>query len=47
MTFRDDLAAASDWAASYVETMGERPVMARVEPGEIRAKLPASPPDTA
>jgi aromatic-L-amino-acid decarboxylase len=47
VTFRDDLTAASDWAASYVETMGERPVMARVEPGEIRAKLPASPPDRA
>ena len=36
MTFRDDLAAASDWVASYLETIGERPVMARVEPGEIR-----------
>jgi aromatic-L-amino-acid/L-tryptophan decarboxylase len=47
VTFRDDLAAASDWAASYVETMGDRPVMARVEPGEIRAKLPSSPPDRA
>src|SRR5262249_27879269 len=45
MTFRDDLAAASEWAASYLETVGERPVMTRVSPGEIRAKLPASPPD--
>ncbi len=45
MTFREDLEAASGWAAAYLETAGERPVRADVRPGEIRARLPASPPD--
>jgi aromatic-L-amino-acid/L-tryptophan decarboxylase len=45
VSFRDDLAAASDWVASYVETMGERPVVSDVSPGDVRARLPASPPD--
>jgi aromatic-L-amino-acid/L-tryptophan decarboxylase len=45
MTFRDDLAKASDWAAAYLERAGELPVQARVEPGEVRAKLPATPPE--
>jgi aromatic-L-amino-acid decarboxylase len=44
-TFRDDGAAAVDWVASYLENVRERPVLARVEPGDIRAALPASPPD--
>ena len=47
MTFRDDLEAASDWAATYLETMGDRRVMTQVEPGGVRAKLPASPPEKA
>jgi aromatic-L-amino-acid decarboxylase len=47
VTFRDDLQAAADWAAAYIETKGDRPVMARVEPGEIRSKLPESAPDKA
>ncbi len=47
MSFRDDLASASDWVATYLETMGERPVVAEVAPGEIRAKLPAAPPEQA
>ena len=45
MTFRDDGVAAVDWVASYLERVGELPVLARVEPGEIRAALPASPPE--
>jgi aromatic-L-amino-acid decarboxylase len=45
MTFRNDLAAASDWVAAYLETAGERPVASGVLPGEIRARLPASPPE--
>jgi aromatic-L-amino-acid/L-tryptophan decarboxylase len=45
VTFRDDLAAASDWVAAYLESMGERRVVAEVAPGEIRAKLPAAPPE--
>ncbi len=47
MTFRDDLAAASDWVARYLETMGERPVVTGVRPGQIRQRLPASPPEHA
>ena len=47
MSFRDDLASASDWVATYLETVGERPVVADVAPGEIRARLPASPPQRA
>jgi len=44
-TFRDDGAAALDWVASYLERVRELPVLAQVEPGDIRARLPASPPD--
>ena len=43
--FRDDLAAASDWVAVYLEGVGDRPVVPDVQPGEVRARLPASPPD--
>ena len=31
--------------AEYLESVGERPVLAQVEPGEITARLPARPPD--
>ena len=44
-SFRDDGALAVDWVASYLEHVRELPVLAQVEPGEIRAALPASPPD--
>ena len=47
MTFRDDLEATSEWVAGYLETAGERPVYPSVRPGEIRAKLPRSAPETA
>jgi aromatic-L-amino-acid decarboxylase len=46
-TFRDDLAAASDWVASYLESVDERPVVPGVRPGDVRSRLPASPPDGA
>lgn len=46
-TFRDDGAAAVDWVARYLERLPELPVLAQVEPGEIRARLPASPPEEA
>ena len=46
-SFRDDGAAALEWAASYLERVRELPVLARVEPGAIRAALPAHPPETA
>jgi aromatic-L-amino-acid decarboxylase len=45
--FRDDGRAAIDWAADYLEGIRERPVMSTVAPGEIRAQLPASPPEGA
>lgn len=35
-----------DWVADYRARAAGLPVMARVAPGEIRAQLPASPPDT-
>jgi aromatic-L-amino-acid decarboxylase len=45
LSFRDDLEAASDWAASYLDRVGELPVAPSVRPGELRASLPESPPD--
>src|SRR5438132_3006044 len=45
MSFRDDGAAALDWAARYLEFVGELPVLAQVEPGEIRSRLPSSAPE--
>jgi len=33
-----------DWIADYLETIENRPVLAQVEPGAIRAQLPAQPP---
>jgi aromatic-L-amino-acid/L-tryptophan decarboxylase len=45
MSFRDDGAATLEWAARYLEQVGEYPVLAQVEPGDVRARLPASPPD--
>ncbi|MCP9484621.1 MAG: aminotransferase class V-fold PLP-dependent enzyme [Gaiellaceae bacterium MAG52_C11] len=47
MSFREDGAAALEWVASYLERVGELPVLAQVEPGEIRSRLPASPPEQA
>ncbi len=46
MTFRDDGAAALEWAAAYLERVRELPVLARVAPGEIRDALPATAPET-
>jgi aromatic-L-amino-acid decarboxylase len=45
--FRRDGEAAVAWVADYLERVRELPVLARVEPGEIRGKLPPSPPDRA
>jgi aromatic-L-amino-acid decarboxylase len=45
MSFRDDGAAALEWAARYLEHVGNYPVLAQVEPGDVRARLPESPPD--
>ena len=45
MTFREDGAAALEWAARYLDRVEELPVLAQVDPGEIRAALPAEPPE--
>ena len=47
MGFREDGAAAVDWVASYLERLREFPVLAQVEPGDLRSRLPPSPPETA
>ena len=33
-----------DWIANYFEHIEELPVLAQIEPGDLRAQLPASPP---
>lgn len=45
MGFREDGQAALDWAARYLDGVGEHPVLAQVEPGEIRSRLPSEPPE--
>jgi aromatic-L-amino-acid/L-tryptophan decarboxylase len=45
VSFREDGAAALEWAARYLERVGELPVLAQVEPGDVRRSLPASPPE--
>jgi aromatic-L-amino-acid decarboxylase len=45
MTFRDDLDRATEWVDAYMQRVGDLPVSAKVEPGETRARLPASPPE--
>jgi len=42
---RTDGAAALEWAAQYLERVGDLPVLAQVDPGEIRARLPHSAPE--
>jgi aromatic-L-amino-acid/L-tryptophan decarboxylase len=45
VSFREDGDAALDWVANYLQRLRDFPVLAQVEPGEIRARLPAEPPD--
>ncbi len=33
-----------DWVADYLEQVEDLPVLAQIEPGELKAKLPTSPP---
>ena len=42
---RRDGPRALEWAAEYLERVGDLPVLAQVRPGEIRARLPASAPE--
>ena len=34
-----------DWIANYFERIEEFPVLAQIEPGELKAQLPSSPPE--
>jgi aromatic-L-amino-acid decarboxylase len=45
VSFREDGYAAVDWVSRYLERVEELPVLAQVAPGELSAKLPASPPE--
>jgi aromatic-L-amino-acid decarboxylase len=47
VSFREDGYRAIDWVADYLDRVRELPVLAQVAPGEIRAALPASPPERA
>jgi aromatic-L-amino-acid decarboxylase len=42
---RVDGAAALEWAAAYLERVADLPVLAQVQPGEIRSRLPAEAPE--
>ena len=46
MSFRDDGEAALDWAARYLERVGDYPVLAQVRPGELKAQLPPAAPES-
>ena len=43
--FREDGAAALEWAARYLERLPELPVLAQVQPGELSAQLLPSAPE--
>ena len=45
--FREDGAAALEWAARYLERVSELPVLAQVRPGELSAQLPEAAPEEA
>jgi aromatic-L-amino-acid decarboxylase len=45
VTFRDDLQSAADWVDAYLANVGDLRVASTVEPGAVRASLPASPPE--
>lgn len=42
---RSNGAAALEWSARYLERVDRLPVLAQVQPGEIRSRLPAGPPE--
>jgi aromatic-L-amino-acid decarboxylase len=45
VSFREDGAAAVEWAARYLERVDELPVLAQVAPGTLSAQLPESSPE--
>jgi aromatic-L-amino-acid/L-tryptophan decarboxylase len=46
-TFRHHAHAWVDWLADYLEGIESYPVLSRVAPGDVRAALPATPPEAA
>jgi aromatic-L-amino-acid decarboxylase len=44
LTLHEDLALAADWVEAYLADVGDRPVATALEPGAVRAALPAQPP---
>jgi aromatic-L-amino-acid decarboxylase len=44
-TSREEAHAALDWALDYLDRVRDLPVLAQVEPGAIRRRLPTRPPD--
>jgi aromatic-L-amino-acid/L-tryptophan decarboxylase len=44
--FRRHAHAVVDWMADYLANVGELPVLAQVQPGDVAARLPASAPET-
>jgi aromatic-L-amino-acid decarboxylase len=45
--FRHWSVKAAEWGATYRETLRDRPVRAQTAPGQIAARIAASPPETA
>jgi aromatic-L-amino-acid decarboxylase len=45
LSFRDDGHAAVDWVARYLDRVADLPVLARVAPGDLSARLPESAPE--
>jgi aromatic-L-amino-acid decarboxylase len=44
-SFRRHGHAVVEWIADYLEGVGDRPVVARVAPGDVRRALPTAPPE--
>src|SRR5690606_27150330 len=38
--------SAVEWSAAYMENVGEYPVLSRLSPGDVAARLPDSPPES-
>ena len=45
MSFHEDGLATLAWVEGYLDRVGELPVLAQVEPGDVRAALPAEAPE--
>ena len=45
--FKDQAHRAVDWIAEYLENMNQYPVLARTKPGDLKARIPKSPPPSS